>query len=641
MLKKILPLLIVSLPSFGQNKELSFPSNLYAESIPMPSLDLVNSVKAYTEFRSASLMSVHPKTNQLYISTRFGNTAQIHQVSFPLGDRKQMTFFEDAPKEIVFEPTKGEYFLFSKDNGGNEFGQLYRYDLRNKVSIQLTNNLRSQNGNCMFNRSGNKIVFSSTMRNGADRDFYTMDPLSPDNKKMIVENKGGGWSIADWSDDEQTILINEGLSVSQSNIWIGDCIKGTKTVLQTDTGVVYTGLQFSKDKKHVYILTNKNSEYAYPALLDLSSKKITALLTPIKWDVNSYEINHLETKASFVVNENGISKLYIQDLTNKKITPVDQIPIGTIGKTKWSADNNNLFITLGTFNSGNDVYQLNTTTNKLIRWTESELGDMNLTALKAPQLIQWKSFDSLRISGFLYQANPKFIGKRPVIINIHGGPEGQSLPNFLGRNNYYTNELGISIIYPNVRGSVGYGKTFTDLDNNYSRENSVKDIGALIDWIATQPALDADRIMITGGSYGGYMTLACAFHYNDKIRCALDVVGISNFNTFLKNTESYRRDLRRVEYGDERDSSMAAFFEKISPLNHTNKITKPLFIVQGKNDPRVPYTEARQMADKIKSNGGNIWFLMANDEGHGFGKKNNQDFQFYSTIMFVKAFLLN
>ena len=400
--------------------------------------------------------------------------------------------------------------------------------------------------------------------------------------------------------------------------------KQSKSIYISDSNVVYTALQFSHDKKNAYILTNKNSEYAYPALINLISKKITSLLQPLRWDVISYEINHNETKAAFVVNENGISKLYIQDLKNKT----------------YFSDNTILSITLGTFNSGNDVYQFNTLTKKLTRWTESELGGMNLNGIEAPKLIHWKSFDSLDVSGFLYSANKSFKGKRPVIINIHGGPEGQSLPNFLGRNNYYVNELGVSIIYPNVRGSVGYGKTFTNLDNNYNRENSVKDIGALIDWIATQPDLDADRIMITGGSYGGYMTLACAFHYNDKIRCALDVVGISNFNTFLKNTESYRRDLRRVEYGDERDSSMAAFFEKISPLNHTNEITKPLFIVQGKNDPRVPYTEARQMVEKIKSNGGNVWFLMAKDEGHGFGKKNNQDFQFYSTIMFVREFLM-
>jgi len=619
---------------------LKFPDNLMAEGIPAINAEIVSETKPYTEFRAATLMAVHPKNNQIFISTRFGNTAQIHQVSAPLGSRKQISFFDESPKELVFEPVKANYFLFTKDNGGNEFSQMYRYDIATSKSTPLTNTPKSQNGNYIFNKLGSQIIYTSTARNNADRDIWMMNPLQPETKKIIIENNGGGWNIADWSDDEQSILINEGISVSQSNIWLGDYSKGTKTIFKSDSSVVYTALQFSNDKKNAYILTNKNSEYAYPALINLVSKEITPLLKPLSWDVNSYEINHDETKAAFVVNENGISKLYIQDLKTKKYNSINQIPIGTIGKIQWCSNNTTLAITLGTYNSGNDVYQFNTITSKLTRWTESELGGMNLNGIESPKLIHWKSFDSLNISGFLYRANNTFKGKRPVIINIHGGPEGQSLPNFLGRNNYYLNELGISIIYPNVRGSVGYGKTFTNLDNNYNRENSVKDIGALIDWIATQPDLDADRIMITGGSYGGYMTLACAFHYNDKIRCALDVVGISNFNTFLKNTESYRRDLRRVEYGDERDSSMAAFFEKISPLNHTSEITKPLFIVQGKNDPRVPYTEARQMAEKIKSNGGNIWFLMANDEGHGFGKKNNQDFQFYGTIMFVKEFLV-
>ena len=172
------------------------------------------------------------------------------------------------------------------------------------------------------------------------------------------------------------------------------------------------------------------------------------------------------------------------------------------------------------------------------------------------------------------------------------------------------------------------------------REESVQDIGALLDWIAQQPDLDASRIMITGGSYGGYMTLACATNYNDRIRCALDVVGISNFNTFLKNTESYRRDLRRVEYGDERDTAMAAFFERIAPLNNASKIKKPLFVVAGGNDPRVPFSESVQMVETVKKNGTDVWFLGAKDEGHGFRKKNNIDFQFYATILFVKNYLL-
>ncbi len=305
------------------------------------------------------------------------------------------------------------------------------------------------------------------------------------------------------------------------------------------------------------------------------------------------------------------------------------------------ADSKSIGISFVAYNSSSDVFEYNTTTKELVRWTESELGGIDGSTLQEPQLISWKSFDGKLISGYLYPASSKFSGKRPVIINIHGGPEGQSRPVFQGRSNYFLNELGISIIYPNVRGSTGYGKSFVDLDNGMKREESVKDIGSLIDWIAQQPGLDKDRIMITGGSYGGYMTLAVSYLFSDKIRCSLDVVGISNFNTFMKNTEAYRRDLRRVEYGDERDPKMAAYFESIAPLNQTDKIKKPLFVIQGGNDPRVPYTESIQMKDKIKQNGGTVWFLMAKDEGHGFRKKNNVDFQFYSTVEFIKQFLIN
>ncbi len=279
--------------------------------------------------------------------------------------------------------------------------------------------------------------------------------------------------------------------------------------------------------------------------------------------------------------------------------------------------------------------------NKVVRWTESELGGLVASDLIEPQLIRWKSFDEKEITGFYYApAKEKFSSKRPVIINIHGGPEGQSRPIFLGRNNYFINELGVAMIYPNVRGSSGFGKSFLKLDNGLQREDSVRDIGGLLDWISAHPDLDATKIMVTGGSYGGYMTLAVATQYNDRIACSLDIVGISHFGTFLKNTESYRRDLRRVEYGDERDPKLAEFFEKIAPLNNASKITKPLFIVQGGNDPRVPLSEAEQMRDKVKENKGRVWYLMARDEGHGFRKKNNADFQFYATILFVRENLL-
>jgi dipeptidyl aminopeptidase/acylaminoacyl peptidase len=226
------------------------------------------------------------------------------------------------------------------------------------------------------------------------------------------------------------------------------------------------------------------------------------------------------------------------------------------------------------------------------------------------------------------------------VINIHGGPEAQARPNFQGRGNYFMNELGIAMIYPNVRGSAGYGKSFLLLDNGFLREGTYKDINALLDWIATRPDLDADRVMVTGGSYGGHMTLAVSTFYSDRIRCAIDVVGISNLVTFLQNTSAYRRDLRRAEYGDERDPKMRKFLTDIAPLTNVDKIRKPLFVVQGANDPRVPRSEAEQIVKALQEHGTPVWYLLAKDEGHGFRKKRNSDFQFYASVMFMQEYLL-
>jgi dipeptidyl aminopeptidase/acylaminoacyl peptidase len=325
----------------------------------------------------------------------------------------------------------------------------------------------------------------------------------------------------------------------------------------------------------------------------------------------------------------------------KKDLPLPKLPAGQISSLDWHKNNHDLAFTLSSARSPSDVYSLDITSNNVERWTESETAGLNTATFAEPQLIHWKSFDGREISGFLCTPDAsKFPGKRPAIINIHGGPEGQFRPTFLAGINYYLNVLGIAVIFPNVRGSAGYGKTFLTLDNGRLREDSVKDIGALLDWIKTRDALDADRVMITGGSYGGYMTLACSVHFADRIRCSVDVVGISNFVTFLQHTEPYRQDLRRVEYGDERDPEMKTFLMRISPLTNVAKITKPIMVVQGANDPRVPRTEADQMVEALKKQGTPVWYLLAKDEGHGFQKKKNYEYQFYATVAFVRQHLL-
>ena len=274
------------------------------------------------------------------------------------------------------------------------------------------------------------------------------------------------------------------------------------------------------------------------------------------------------------------------------------------------------------------------------RWTQHPV----VAGVKRPfveaEPIIWRSFDGMSITGFMHRPNPgQFPGKRPVIISIHGGPESQSRPGFRGRSNYWMNERGYAMIYPNVRGSSGFGKRFLEADNGKKREDSVKDIGALLDWIHAQPDLDPTRVAVMGGSYGGYMVLASATTYGSRLSAAFNSVGISHFVTFLENTETYRRDLRRSEYGDERDSDMRKFLDSISPLTHAHKIKLPLMVSHGKNDPRVPYTEAEQIVKKVRANGLPVWYLLAEDEGHGFAKKANADYQFAAMTSFYGKFL--
>lgn len=578
----------------------------------------------------------------MLISTRFGNTNQLHSLKMPMGARTQITFFDEPVGGATYEPIDGKYFIFSRDAGGNEFAQLYRYDVADGAITLLTDGGRSQNGGMEWSEKGGKLLYSSTRRNGSDRDVWLMDPLNPSGQKLVLELAGGGWGVNDWSADEKSVILGESVSVNESRLWLVDLVTGGRKRLSPETKeqAVFGGAVFSKDEKSIYISTDLNSEFRYLAKMDLASGKVQPLTKSIAWDISGYDLSPDGSRIVFTCNEAGINRVYLMNTATSTFEIIKEIPEGLIGSLQWHNNGSEFVFGWSNATTSSDVYSFDIKTRKLIRWTESELGGLVSSQLSPAQLIRWKSFDGTEISGFYYKPSEKFTGKRPVIISIHGGPEGQSFPGFQGRNNYFLNELGVALIYPNVRGSTGYGKSFVKMDNGYLRENSVKDIGALLDWIAQQPDLDASRVMTMGGSYGGYMALACAVFYSDRLKCSNDIVGISNFNTFLKNTESYRRDLRRVEYGNEQDTAMAGFLERISPLNNVGKIKIPMFIVQGGNDPRVPRTEATQMAEALKKNNIPVWYLEAKDEGHGFRKKTNTDFQFYSTILFVKKYLL-
>jgi dipeptidyl aminopeptidase/acylaminoacyl peptidase len=526
--------------------------------------------------------------------------------------------------------------------------------------ITLLTDGKSRNSAPTWSNKGDRIVYTSTRRNGADTDIYVESPTDPKSDKMIAEVKGGGWNPTDWSPDDKQLLVVERISINESYIWLFDAQTGAKKEVTPRPAegaekVSYSNALFSQDGKGIFVTTDRESEFQRLAYINLASGKHTYLNPDARFDVDDWDLSHDGKQIAYTLNENGVSKLHLIEIkagtgtvtVGAKKEPVfnPPLPAAVITSVQFHPDPKQSLVAFNVVGarSPSDVYTWSTAGGKNItaRWTASETGGIPASRFVEPELVKWKSFDDKEITGFLYKPDPaKFAGKRPVIINIHGGPEAQYRPGFLGRNNYFINELGCAILFPNVRGSEGYGKTFLKLDNGLKREDSYKDISALLDWIPSRPELDPGSVMVTGGSYGGFMTLAVATNYADRIRCALDVVGISHLATFLKNTESYRRDLRRAEYGDERDPTMAEFMERTAPLNNAHKITKPLFVVQGANDPRVPKSEAEQIVATLKKQGTPVWFLMARDEGHGFAKKKNADFQFYATVQFIRETLL-
>lgn len=616
--------------------------NLVTEGIPEIPLELVETVKRYTEFRGAVMASWHPTRREMLISTRFGDVPQVHQVRVPLGARKQLTFFSEPPDSPSYQPTTGDYFVFSRDVGGNEFSQSYRYDLTSGEVTLLTDG-KSKNSEGVWSTRGDRIAYTSTRRNNKDADIYLLDPRNPTSDLLLAAVDSGGWYPISWSPDDRSLVVLKSISINESYLWLVDTTTGEKTALTPPVpgqpAIAYGGAVFSKDGQGLYGVSDRNSEFQHLFYLDLQTRELTDLTPQLNWDVEDFALTESGKLLAYVTNEAGASILHVIDTATRQAKTLPQLPLGRIVGITWHRNNRDLGFTLTSARSTADAYSLDVTTNQVERWTESE-GAVNTSNFAEAELVRWQSFDNKTISGFLYRPPATFKGKRPVIINIHGGPEGQYRPGFLARNNYYLNELGVAILFPNVRGSSGYGKSFLKLDDGYLREDSVKDIGALIDWVKTQPELDSDRILVTGGSYGGYMSLAVATKYSDRIRASIDIVGISNFVTFLERTESYRRDLRRVEYGDERDPKMREFLQTISPLTNASAIKQPLFVVHGKNDPRVPVAEAEQIVAIARKNGIPVWYLMAMDEGHGFAKKPNVDFQFYATVQFVQQYLL-
>ena len=616
--------------------EAAKPAALTVDGVPAVPDDLAAGTRPYMEFRTAGFAGWNAADRSMLISTRFGNTNQLHSVAMPMGMRRQISF-EAEPVSGAISPT-GDQLIAIRDTGGDEFFQLYT--LGNGRLALLTDG-KSRNNFGTWDKEGRVVGYASTRRNGTDTDLYVMDPRDRASDRMVAQVKGGGWNFADFAPGGQQAVVVNYISVTNNDPFILDVATGRLTPIgDHKKDIAYDSVAYAPDGT-LWATSDDNSDVLRLGRLDPRTGKFTPVTPPSRWDVENFNISKDGRTIAYTVNEAGISRLYLFDIAGGQSRAVPGIPAGVIGGLEF-APWGPLGFSLVSAKSPTDAYSLDPATMAIARWTQSETGGLDPKVNVEPELVEVKSFDGLPVSGFLYRPDPaRFPGKRPLIVNIHGGPEGQSRPGFQGRSNYLLNELGIAIFYPNVRGSTGYGKKFVSLDNGaFQRENSVKDIGAFLDRLAADPAIDGNRMAVTGGSYGGYMCYASSIFYAQRFKGSLCVVAISNFVSFLENTQSYRRDLRRAEYGDERDPKQRAKLLEIAPLRRVGEIRSPLFVVQGANDPRVPKSEADQIVKAVRGNGTDVWYMIGENEGHGFAKKENVDYQFWSTLQFWKKTLL-
>jgi dipeptidyl aminopeptidase/acylaminoacyl peptidase len=628
------------------------PAALTMTGVPPVPVELPKRIGPYTEFKGAGLLDWSPDGKNLLVTYLRGTRSQLHLAVGPGQPLRPITQAEEPTRSGAYLPSDSNLVVFERDLGGSEATRVYRLDLSTGTETPLTDaTLRCDTG--PFNAPGTAMLVQCSRidRNaggnveragGVTVDFSLID-IRTGASRPVVSLPGAGWYALDIAPDDRTALILRYRSAAEAELWTLDLGDGKKQrVLPRDgeAAAFYAAMGFAADGKRLFIVTDRFGEFRQPYRYDPATHRFDAMTGDVPWDVSAGDLTRDRSRLAVVTNENGRGVPRLFDANTLKPLPLPAPAGVNVSTAKLAPDGQALAYAASSATAPSEVRVLDLRSRESSLWAAADTAGVDTSTFQPIEVIEWKSFDGRTISGLIQRPPKKFAGKRPVLIEIHGGPEAQARLGFNGRYNYLVNELGIALIEPNVRGSTGFGKTFHTLDNGRLREDSVKDIGALLDWIAKQPDLDASRVVVQGGSYGGYMANAVAVHYSDRIRGAIPDVGISNFVTFLERTESYRRDLRRNEYGDERDPAMREWMEKIAPVNNAQKIKVPMFIVHGRNDPRVPVQEAEQIAATVAANGVPVWTMIAENEGHGFAKKENADFYFYARVLFLEKFLL-
>jgi dipeptidyl aminopeptidase/acylaminoacyl peptidase len=616
--------------------------SLTYDNIPAVSAELVDKLEAYLNGRQATPLGWSPK-GQLLITTRFGDVPQLHLVEAAGGARRQLTFQREPIAEAAFSPDPArQAYVYLKDVGGNENTQLY-YQRSGEAAKLLTDG-KSKNGSPVWSNSGREVAFFSTARDPASFDIDVVEPDTGALPRLAVTADGAGalWTPLDWSPDDRKLLVLKTVASDEAYLYVVDLSTGQKKEVDPAPGkVAITGAKFTRDGQGVYYISDRESEFSRLRYANLFTSERTVLTPSLAWDVEELAVSRDGHYLAYVSNEGGAAKLNLLDLRSHQDLTPPRLPVaGRIESLRFDPQGQRLAFGYSAPNHPGDAFVLDVAHNQLEPWTVSEAGEVDLKKFVTPRLAQYPTFD--RVDGKprlvpVYVYEPVGGGPHPVLLELHGGPESQFRPDFSPWLEYVVNELGYAVVAPNVRGSSGYGKSYMALDNGALREDAVKDVGALLVWLGLQSSVDAKHIVVSGGSYGGYLSLAALVNYSDRLRGGVDVAGIADFVNFLSGTAPYRQNQRRAEYGDERDVEMRAFLRRISPLTNADRITRPLLVVHGKNDPRVPVSEAEQIVNRVRLKGGEVWYLLAADEGHGYRKKQNRDAYYAVFAQFLTA----
>jgi dipeptidyl aminopeptidase/acylaminoacyl peptidase len=639
-------------PAAGaQERTIAAPPSLTIEGIPPIPQSVADGLARYGQFRQAQMMAWHPAKRQLLITTTLGNVPQLYLVDGPGRARRQLTWFEKGVPvftNVSFDPADPNTFIFQYDPAGSELRSLFRYDM-STGEIALVTESKSRYPH-VWSRQGKWLAFDSAERNGKDRDLYVMQPADPATRRRLA-NVEGAWGPEDWSPDGATLLANEMVGNAETYLWIVDVKTGEKKTL-TPRGpdkAAWFNARFSTDGRKIYALSDRAGGGSRIWRCEVA-KCVWTAVTPEGTEIDlgtggsagGFELSPDGTLLAAVVERGSSADLLVLDLTTLKPRPLPPMTKGIVSQLKWRPGSREIGFSLGSVKAQGDVYSIDASLATLTRWTASET-TFNADVLPPPEVVEWKSFDGTVISGILYRPAARFTGPRPVMVQIHGGPDDRDRARWLGRSNYFLNEMGIALLCPNVRGSIGFGRAFMEMDNGKGREGAVKDIGALLDWIAARPDMDKDRVVLIGASYGGWLALEAGIVYNARIRGIIEGAGMTDLVTFLENTDAARQENRRREFGDERDPGMRDYLRSMSPITRAAELKKPTFILHPGKDIRVPVAQARELLKALKANNATVWYAEFADASHdGFpGTRANADWMLASWIMFMKTFVLN